>query len=73
MLMVAFRSFSNACKRLFATAPYSVIVLRTRVMTSCCKNFTHGYVLVGRLRDLEGNLNVEVNSDSILRYVIFWN
>jgi hypothetical protein len=67
MLIVAFRNLANACKRLFAKAPYSVVVMRTRIMTSCSENFTHGYVLVWRLRALERNLNVEVNSDFIYK------
>jgi len=67
MLIVAFRNFANACKRLFAKAPYCVVVMRTRIMTSCTENFTHGYVLVWRLRDLEENLNVHVNSDFIYK------
>jgi hypothetical protein len=51
MLIVAFRNFTNACKRLFAKTPYTVVVMRTRIMTSFSENFTHGYVLVCRLRD----------------------
>jgi len=54
MLIVAFRNFANACKRLFAKAPYSVVVMRNRIMTACSENFTHGDVLVWRLRGLEG-------------------
>ena len=57
MLIVAFRNFPNACKRLFARAPYSVVVTGTIIITSCTENFTHGYVLFWRLRDLEENLN----------------
>ena len=67
MLIVASRNFANACKRLFAKAPYCVVVMRTRIMTSCTENFTHGYVLFWRLRDLEENLNVHVNSDFIYK------
>jgi hypothetical protein len=67
MLIVAFRNFANACKRLISKAPFSAVVMRTRFMTSCSENFTHGYVLVRRLYDLEGNLNVEVNSDFIYK------
>jgi len=67
MLIVAFRNFASACKRLFAKAPYSVVVMRTRIMTSYSENFTHVHVSVWRLRNLEENLNVEVNSDFIYK------
>ena len=71
MLLFAFHKLRTRLKRLFAKAPHKPVVMRTRVVTSRSENFTHGCILDLRLRDLEGNVNVEMNSDFIDKIRIF--